>query len=291
MPTETFNLAPITVGDKTVSAVVTVETSEAPPPPPSGGGTTIIAGPDRLPLLAYNSATLVDISAGAAWDGLGAVRMTCAAMTKDLAAAWAPGTGNGGRYSGSALADGTYGWYAACKAGGADQDYYAHPTDTDAAVLTDLQAETGGVDYVAVRYLGSVIRKGGAILPFDQLDDEFLLRTFQHDHNANNIGLTATLITTTVPVGRKVVGKYRASANHASGWSILFSSPDETDQAPTLMGPATMGSSAAGVRANMAFDVRTNTNGQIRARSTTASTDMDLFTYGWSDPALSGRYP
>jgi hypothetical protein len=285
MPTETFNLGPLTIDDKTVSAVVTVETSGEPPPPDP---VVVGGGPDNFPVLANNGTDSIDFTAGAAWDSTATVRMTCPALTKSLAP-WVAGAG-GGRYSGAALVDGTYCWYAVCKAEGADADYYAHPSDTDANVLAHLQAETGGADYLHIRYIGSVIRKGGAILPFDQTGADFLLKTAQHDHNAADIGTTATLITTTVPVGRKVIGKYRFSANQAAAWAILFSSPDETDQAPGTMGPATAGTSTAAVRVNSEFERRTDTSGRIRARSTTNATDLDLRTHGWTDPALSGRY-
>ena len=88
------------------------------------------------------------------------------ALTKQLDADWASGDDAGMRYSGAAIANGTYHIYAGCEADGTNGDIYAYPdpangTDVDGAtfiatVLSAWQAETGGSSYAHIRRIGSI---------------------------------------------------------------------------------------------------------------------------------------
>lgn len=110
----------------------------------------------------------IDIAAGSCRDSTNSVNITVAAMTgKQLDANWAPGGSAGMRYSGAGIANTIYYIYAVAKADGT-QDIYADPSATIATVLTHLQAETGGANYIYARYIGAIIRESAAIVPFTQ---------------------------------------------------------------------------------------------------------------------------
>lgn len=240
----------------------------------------------------------IDIAAGTCRDGSDTQNLICTAMTKQLDANWAPGTNAGGRYSGAAIANGTYHWYAVGKALGASQDYYAHPSgSTDAQVLAHLQAETGGASYLYVRRIGSIIRSSGAILAFSQVNDEFLLKATVLDVSAANPGTSAVTRTLTVPTGIKVWAQITfAGRNTGSGvaMDVAVTSLDTNDLAVsetspsgnklTQTGALATASGNAQVLAQVA-SVRTNTSAQVRSRlgASDASCTLYIETQGWID--------
>lgn len=210
-------------------------------------------------------------------------------LIKRLDANWASGTNQGMRYSGAAIANGTYHIYRVAKAQGADPDVYADPSATEATVLGHLQAETGGADYLYVRRIGSIIRSGGAILGFVQNGDEFLLKTWITDITATSMGTSAVTRTLTVPSGVKVdallhVGTGGASGADARG--VLYS-PDESD--PTLSTNFNIGStgvSSTGTPQHWSsVRVRTNTSSQVVSKfyASAATTQLWITTRGWVD--------
>lgn len=230
-------------------------------------------------------ASKIDIAVGTCRDGSDTQNIICAAMTaKDLASNWAAGSSAGIRYSGAAIANGTYHIYAVAKALGASQDYYAHPSgSTDATVLTHLQAETGGSAYLYVRRIGSIIRSGGSILGFTQIGDEFLLTQPVQDVSSSTLGTTAVLYTLTVPVGIKVniLAEFCVIVS-GTNYGVLLTSPDETDTAAAGNTMSTI-TGISNTYGQAQPRIRTNTSGQIRARSSTASTQIVNVTHGWVD--------
>lgn len=103
-------------------------------------------------------------------------------LIKRLDANWAAGTNQGMRYSGEPIANKTYHIFLGMKSDGTGADIYAYPgtagTDADslafaATVLAAWQAETGASAYAHVGRIGSIVREGGAIVPFYQVGDTF----------------------------------------------------------------------------------------------------------------------
>lgn len=106
----------------------------------------------------------VDFTAFECLDSANMVLMQLGALTKRLDANWAAGTNQGLRNSAAAITDTVYNVFAVAKAGGASADLYAHTGTSLSTVLTALQAESGGADYVLIRRLPLQIRRvSGAI--------------------------------------------------------------------------------------------------------------------------------
>lgn len=237
----------------------------------------------------------IDITAGAARDSTNAANIIGAAMTKLLDANWAAGTGNGLRNSAAAITDTTYHIYAVAKALGADQDYYAHTSATVATVLTALQAETGGADYLYVRRIGSIIRASAAIIAFKQAGNRFLRNAIATDINATNPGTSAVSATLSVPTGIVVDALVHLTLDPVTGTALSarLSSLDVSDEAPS---PSTSNetdrtlNNAAAVVSSGPWPVRTNTSAQIRYRISVSGGGqvVRIGTAGWID--TRGRY-
>lgn len=238
----------------------------------------------------------IDVAAGKAVDSSAAVVMSLAsAMTKRLDANWAAGTGNGGRYSGAAIANTTYHVWLVAKAAGADVDVYLNPSASAATVLTNLQAESGGADYLYVWRIGSILRESGVIVPFVQNFSEFQRKTPLMDIAANSIGTSAVLRTFAIPTGLKLLMKYyayyRNSTGAADNYNCYFSDPDVTDQAPSITtSPGVMGGDGPllDARQGMIFFTRTNTSAQIRTRAGASSASATLYmsAHAWIDEGI-----
>src|SRR5262249_4842165 len=97
----------------------------------------------------------------------------------------------------------------------------------------------------------------------------------------------ATLYGLTVPTGFVVDALFRGFISHASaGTAVLITSPSETDVVPQAVNGQVTGSNpvaGTGSGTNFTLRVRTNTSGQVRARSTASSTTLGIATYGWMD--------
>ena len=229
----------------------------------------------------------IDISAGECRDSTDAVDMTLTALTKRLDADWAAGTNQGMRNSAAAITDTTYHIYAVSKAAGADPDIYAHTSTTVATVITALQAETGGADYIYARRIGSIVRASGAIVGFSQNGNEFLLKAVTQV-TATNPGTAAVLNTlTNVPVGIKVnaICTVNLSDGSPTGATyMLVTSPDQTDAAAAVTN-FTLFTSASVTAAFTYNNWRTNTSAQIRTRidSSTADHTQRINIHGWVD--------
>jgi len=147
----------------------------------------------------------LDIAIGEARDETDTVTMTLAsALTKRLDANWAAGAGQGGRYSGAAIANTTYHVWLVGKAVGADADVYLDPSADPATVLGHLQAETGGASYLYVRRIGAILRTSGAIVPFIQNGDVFTRASAVNDRSST-AAATNVLIALSVPTGISVM--------------------------------------------------------------------------------------
>lgn len=230
----------------------------------------------------------IDFAVGVCRDSTNTVNIQCAAMTKRLDANWSAGTGNGMRNSAAAITDTTYFIYAARKADGT-QDYYAHTSATVSTVLTALQAETGGADYLYLRRIGAILRESGAIVAFIQEGDVFM-RSAQIQSTANTADhTTAATATLHTPVGVKLQAIIQGAVNDngSGGHGTLATSLDQANTAPgaitTTPGLTWAGDNTAAVILGAVLRVRTNTSAQIRYRASHASIDTWIYTLGWVD--------
>lgn len=219
----------------------------------------------------------IDIAAGNARDGSDTVNIVlAAALTKRLDAAWAVGTNQGGLDTGS-IANTTY------------HVWLIKRSDTgvvDVLFSTSASAPTMPANYDYKRRIGSIIRTGGAISSFVQDGDEFLYAGgIVADVAVTNLGTTATLYTLSVPLGLKVKAIFSGTvSNGSAGRVVLFTSPDQLDQAPGNIGQVVNQLAATGSLIGFGqIELRTDTSRRIRARSDNTNTFLNIGTHGWID--------
>ncbi len=235
----------------------------------------------------------INIAVGVCRDGTNTANITIAtAMGKQLDANWTAGgttgTPAGMRNSAAGIANGTYHIYAVSKADGT-QDIYAYAgvagTDPDTAaslatVITALQAESGGADYLYARRIASIIRASATILAFKQDGEYFDLVTPTLDINRAAPGTSANTETLTVPLGIRVLALLNVEA--ATGQQLYVSSLSQTDQAPSTTASPLSTAYNAGGQGGGTARVRTNTSAQVRSRCS-SSAQIYGATTGWQD--------
>lgn len=219
--------------------------------------------------------TVIDVATGVAMSDDSTTLMTLAsAYTKNCNAAWAVGTGNGALDTGSTLAAST--WYHV---------FLIERPDTgvvDVLLSTSATAPTMPASYTKKRRIGSIKTDASShILAFLQNGDEFLWGTPTNDIGASNLSTTAVLYTLNVPAGVKVTALMEGAAYNPSQIAILLTCPDVADTAPSLTGLGII--NVANTYVSTPSSIRTNTSGQIRARSTSATTYLYITTMGWID--------
>lgn len=274
---------PVVITPVTLAAAVAAATSAAAPRGYINGGEGSNNGSDVT--------NDIDISAGVCRDSTNAKNIALAAMTKKLDANWVAGTNQGFRNSAAGITDTTYWVYAVAKEDGT-QDYYAHTSTTISTVLTALQAESGGSDYVYARRLFPIVRVSGAILPFVQDGDDFQLKTPRL--REGSIALTdssSTLTLDSIPNGMRLKARFTAHA-HVSGATAIVCFTDlscedmNTPISETSVGGASVGISGSGIseaRAIGTLEIWTNTSRQIRAIAA-ANTNVGISQLGWHYP-------
>jgi hypothetical protein len=224
----------------------------------------------------------IDIAVGKCADGAGAYLLTLgSSITKQLDGAWAAGTNQGGLDTGAKANSTCYHVWLIRK----DSD-----GTIDALFSTSATSPTMPAGYTAKRRIGAVRTNDlGNIMAFTQFGDEFLYSNAILDVSGN-VGTVAQLFSLSVPTGVKVQALFNAYRNGVNP-AIAISSPDEADQAPSLINPplanlgVTTGSSGADVAE---FRTRTDTSGRVRARSEADGTSFKIATRGWVD--YRGRF-
>ena len=225
----------------------------------------------------------IDFAAGGCMDSTGVIWITCAAMAgKQLDVGWAPGAAAGMRNSGVAIDNVDYYLYAVAKADGT-QDYYAHTSTTVATVITALQAETGGADYLYARLIGWIKRVAGTIVAFDTYETEGGGLELVWDVPTLDVNLANTLTTTRrtdavkVPLNFSTIAHLNVIVEDPAAQTLAWiCCPDVTDAAPsgTAAPLANFHLLTATVRLTSQLFIRTSATGTIAARSTTATTDL-----------------
>jgi hypothetical protein len=171
-------------------------------------------------------------------------------------------------------------------------------TDTGVVDILFSDATTAGLSptlptsYTKKRRIGSFRTDGSSnIVAFSQNGDEFLWSAMRNDvANVNTLGTSAVSQTLTVPINVKVTARYRGhievSQAIGAAAAILFSSLDESDQAPSNLLNSLIGdASVVYQREAGEFATRTNTSAQIRYRATNSSVNfgLSIYTFGWLD--------
>ncbi len=233
-----------------------------------------------------SAASVADISLGEAASSSTthssrAILSLTSGFVKRLDTTWAAGSGNGGRTSSQAIANGT--WHVCLiRVAGVD-DVGFDTSATCANLITDHSA-------THVRRIGSLLRESGSIVSFVQDGDLFQRKTPILDVATNSIGTSAVTRTLSVPTGVNVLARFNSvSTQDSAPVSFYFSDLAVNDDAPSLT-VAPLSSEGRGSIAS-AFDfasshqVRTNTSAQIRTRGSASSAVIYLriATTGWID--------
>ncbi|KKM07527.1 hypothetical protein LCGC14_1733030 [marine sediment metagenome] len=230
-----------------------------------------------------DAANDIDIAVGEARNADNDGDLTLAsALTKQIDASWAAGTNAGGLSSSLTLTDDT--WYHVhliLVTGVADIGF-----DTS-IVAANLVADHSATEY---RRIGSVRRGTATNLAFSQVGDEFLWDDPPGDVDVTNLGTTSVTYTLTVPTGLQLIAVINAFGSRILPLDIYIRSLDANDEAvaqgtapfPNLSAVNTEPGGAISTDAGI-FRVRTNTSGQIAARSIDASTTLRIATLGWID--------
>lgn len=224
---------------------------------------------------AGSSATL-SVAAGQATDSTNVLMMNLSSAISKTTSAWAVGSATGGLDTG-AIANST--WY---------HFYLIQRLDTgvvDVVFSTSASSPTLPTNYTLYRRIGSAKTNGSAQwTKFVQFGDEFLWDTMTLDLNASALSATAQNATATVPTGVQVLARARVTLTTSGGGSVvLFSSLDESDQAPGTGTYSTVEAAAAGQNASCEILERTNTSAQIRWRSSNTNGTLSMATFGWID--------
>jgi hypothetical protein len=227
----------------------------------------------------------IDFAVGAARNSTNVANLVAeTAMTKRLDAAWAAGTAQGGRMSAAAIADTTYHCYAILK----DSD-----GTVDFGFDTSATAPTMPSGYTFFRRIGSIFRTIGAIRPFIQDGDKFVLKTAPLlELNASNPGTAAvTLTMANAPTGIRVEAILSAmvsTADATGAAAFRVSDLSVDDVAASLTTAQVIGvfsGSGSTVLATVETRVFTNTSAQVRYRAglSSANTTYLIAIAGWVD--------
>lgn len=233
----------------------------------------------------------IDIAVGTARsaDDTYNINLT-SALTKRLDATWAVGTNQGFLASGAAITNTTYHIFLILRPDTGVVDVAADTSVTGANIAANTNAA-----YTQIRRIGSIIRSGGAILPFVQIGDRFRLSSAIIDVDAATPGTSAVTRTLTTPSGLVTRAIIVAGAYFLSARTSLLVSPltsvDQAPQAPNdtaLVGFSQVASASDTGTGGWNFSgeilVATNTSSQVRSRaSSAASSRISITTFGWED--------
>lgn len=225
----------------------------------------------------------LNIAAGACVDSSGAVIFSVAVLTKQLDAAWAVGTNQGGRLGG-AIADTDYNIWAIYRSDTGVSDIAFEATSASTPTLPS--------DYTHYRRIGWFKRVGGTIVAFTTYETQggglqLLWKAPTLDIDQAN-ALTTARRTDAVKVPLTfsvdaIISVYIFDAS--AGFFAVVCCPDETDVAPSAS--AARLTTVQGVTSNSQtgqVTVRTSSAGLIAARATLATVDTyRVTTIGFID--------
>jgi hypothetical protein len=220
----------------------------------------------------------IDIAAGRACAGAGTYNLILsAAITKQLDAAWAVGTNQGGLDAG-AKAVST--WYHVWLIARVDTHV------VDVLFSTSATAPTMPANYTMKRRIGAVrTNSSGNLQAFLQYGDEFrwLSPPALDVDDATLTTAKKNYALVSVPLGLVVEVFANMRFSHASASLIYVSNPNLTDLAPSAT-VTPLSTSSGGTGNYMQVRVHTDTSAQISARSSASSTTIRVAVLGWTDP-------
>jgi hypothetical protein len=233
-----------------------------------------------LTLSTAGSSSTMTIAAGVANDSTNTTLMNLSSSIAKTTASWAVGSGNGGIDTG-AIANTT--WY---------HFYEIERLDTGVVdVIFSLSASAPALptNYTIYRRIGSGRTDSSAHwFAFTQAGNQFIWATSFTDFSGSTTTSRAAQ-TLTVPTGLANVfsALFRSTLvpGGGSGCQTIFTSIDETDQAPTasfadLSAPS---SANAGTTSGSFERIIGNGSAQIGVRSAVATAGLTISTYGWTD--------
>lgn len=217
-------------------------------------------------------------------------------IIKQLDVAFAPdnylssGVSGGGRSGGrsqASISNAT--WHVNLIGGrGIKTDVIFH--DSADAASTIAAFRSVGDYYTAYRHIGSIVRASGAILPFTQHHDTFILTTPVADIiNAADHTTAVTGTLSSCPTGVEVDAIIHVGMLDGAGTDrpLYVTALTQTDSDPNVAEPTVFttvmganGTDYAWARIN----VRTNTSAQIRYRAGNSGVNSIIVTYGWVHP-------
>lgn len=236
--------------------------------------------PVGLALSTAGASSTMTVAPGVTMDSTNTMLLQLGAVMDKTTAAWVAGSGNGGLDAGTVVNNTWYTWYIIRR------------PDTGAVDLifsTNNSAPTLPANYTQYEYLGQRLTNGsGQWVKFTQFGDEVIWAAPILDLNAVGSS-TATLLTCSVPRGRKVKAllsvHYPAPAGTDVG--VYISSPDSDDLAPSfaatpLVSVAMSNTSGGALNASGQVACWTNSLAQIRHREFAGNT-LRIATLGWID--------
>lgn len=223
----------------------------------------------------------ITIAAGCAVDSTNSTLMTLsAAITKQLDATWAVGSGAGGLDAGSI----------------GNSDYYIHliqRTDTnvvDALFSLSPTAPTLPTNYTLSRLIGFIKRVSAAIVILKTyetdgggIDQRWTTPTLDIDSTALTTARLASAVK--VPLNFSTTALLRIFLTSLGGANVVIQCPDETDAAPSITAtPLSTFVLAASAGLATQMEVRTSATGTIAARASAAVGTYRVATLGfkWS---------
>lgn len=219
----------------------------------------------------------INITAGVASDSANAKYLNLTSeITKQIDATWAEGNDAGGLFTGTVATSTWYHVFIIEK----DSD-----GTIDAGFDTSVTAANIPSGYTAYRYTGSVLTDGSAnIIAFRQIDN-FIYWDAQATDVAGTTSTSAANVALRTPLGFKVktliTGAFQDAP--ASGASVLFTDPDQSDTATSLStGIASFVGNTSDTGAQIS--VVTNTSSQVRWRASVGAEAFDISTVGWERP-------
>ena len=226
----------------------------------------------------------IDVTAGECRGSNDDEDIALSAITKQIDAAWAPGSAAGG-LSSSLIAPANNTWYHvhAIKVGGS-ADVGFDTSVTAANLIADHSATTS-------RRLGSVLTDGAAnIIAFKQHGDEVLWTAAVNDYASADPGASEVTTTLTVPTGVEVMANIQARNRMVDAVAGTFYTsiynPDVTAPTPSAhptMTVLTIPGDSGGNAGMAQLYVRTNTSSQIQHISDANINQVAIYTMGWID--------
>lgn len=215
-------------------------------------------------------------------DAYGGMMFVASDYTKTTVA-WAVGSGNGALDTGAIAPNSSYHVYKIKRLDTGVVDY-----------LISLAPSAGQpnvvypANYTVKRYLGSMRTDGSSQWrKFTQTGKTFIWDVSTQDVTAG-VSTNARVNTTlTVPIGTVVEALFRVGVSGTVSQAYLFTSLQESDQAPTASGGFGDILLVGGSAANGAYERMTDVLGRIGVRSSNnGNGSLNLWTYGWNDPAI-----